>query len=78
MKGAKLGRIPIPRHQYGPPVRAGTAKPLPELMTRHRRAMAGFGAALAGMGEKFAELFLEARVNSEFTEGKALWTQRAR
>lgn len=72
-----MGRIPIPRHQLGPPAKAATAKsPWPERMTRHRRAMAGFGESLAVLGENLAFRFLEARVNSEFTEGKALWTQR--
>lgn len=78
-----MGRIPTLKNQgiksLGPPRRAGTAPaPWPGYgsMTKDKRAMAGLGEAVVGLGQDISDRILEARVNSEFIEGKALWTSR--
>jgi hypothetical protein len=45
-------------------------------MTRHRRAMAGFGQALMSFGMRMGDKAIDQLVHSEFIKGKALWEQR--
>ena len=72
-----MGNIPIPRHKYGPPAKAATAKsPWPGYMTRQRRAMAGFGESMISLGRMLGDEVINQLVQAEFSEGKAALQQR--
>lgn len=67
-----MGRIAIPRHKFGPPAKAGVARPpWPGYMTRERRAMAGFGESMFSLGRMLGQKVTNQLVQSEFAEGKA-------
>ena len=67
-----MGRITIPRAKYGPPARAGKAKPpWPGYMTRDRRALAGFGSAMLSLGDRLGSIINNQLIQAEFSEGKA-------
>lgn len=67
-----MGQISIPRAKFGPTTRVGTAKPpWPDYMTRHRRAMTGFGESVFSLGRMLGQKHIDQLVQAEFSEGKA-------